>query len=56
MKPDYRITGDAKPYTPKSVLSRDFAYVNAANTNVAETFKRVREEMDRKPLIVVDAK
>ena len=50
MKTDFtgvRTTGDAKPYKPKSILDPSFFYVNAANTSVAETFKRVRAEMEK---------
>jgi hypothetical protein len=47
MKPDYRITGDAKPYQPKSILDKAFCYVPAAHTDLRKTFERVRAEMDR---------
>ncbi len=30
---------------PKSILSKDFKYVNAASTSVGATFRRIRREL-----------
>lgn len=44
---DSRSTDDEKrtaKVPPKSILSRDFRYVNSANTSVRRTFDRIRRE------------
>ena len=33
---------------PRSILSKEFKYINSVNTNLSETFKRIREEMQVK--------
>lgn len=40
---------------PRSILSQEFRYIDAAHTDVAATFRRIRREMKLKPTPKPDA-
>ena len=41
---------------PKSILDPTFKYTNSASTDVAATFRRIRKEMEQKPVNVTELK